>query len=257
MAGAAAVAVETGATRSGPSGRELRARARRNLRPRVIAKVPGQRNCAADCGQALRWVRITAQIGRSHDGRSQRWYNLLARVVSTTRGTKFHMRRSRGALRPKRAKIPSGSLHNHFATHQPRPFIDTLSNQTPLFPTKHVQPGRLHGRHDSMGECIESQIDLFAGRRCSAFSAGRFIRQGRERRSIGLFDRKRIANREWRATQSGGNDRRPSFISIRIEGSRNQSQQWTHRGGHGQRSRPVCARPHHRRDAGGGASSRL
>jgi hypothetical protein len=122
-----------------------------------------------------------------------------------------------------------------------------------------VQPRWPHGRHDSLGECVEIQIDLFARRRCSNSSACRLLCQGRrpERGRVGLFHGKRFANREWRAAGSGGDDRRAPVISVRIQDSSHQSPQWTLGGGHGQRSRPVRARAHRRRDAGGGAGSRI
>jgi hypothetical protein len=125
----------------------------------------------------------------------------------------------------------SGSEHNQ----RDRPLIATLTNQTPRSPTRNVQPRRPHGRHDSMGECIEIQIDLFACRRCCC-SARRLECRGRgpERCRIGLFHGKRIADRERRAVESGRNDRRPSFIPVRIQGSSHQSPQWTLRSGHGQ-----------------------
>jgi hypothetical protein len=108
-----------------------------------------------------------------------------------------------------------------------------------------------------MGEYIEIQIHLSACRRCC--SARRLERQGRgpERCRIGLFHGKRVPDREWRAVESGGNDRRPSFIPVRIQGSSHQSPQWTLGRGHGQRSRPVCSRPHYRCNAGGCSSARF
>jgi len=122
-----------------------------------------------------------------------------------------------------------------------------------------VQPRWPHGRHDSLGECVEIQIDLFAHRRCSNSSACRLLCQGRrpERGCVGLFHGEWFANREWRAAGSGGDDRRASVISVRIQDSSHQSPQWTLGGGHGQRSRPLRARAHRRRDAGGGARSRI
>jgi hypothetical protein len=119
-------------------------------------------------------------------------------------------------------------------------------------------PRRPHGRHDSMGECIEIQIDLLACGRCCC-SARRLERQGRgpERCRIGLFHGKRVADRERRAVESGRVDRRPSFIPVRIQDSSHQSPQWTLRSGHGQRSRPVCSRPHYRYNAGCRSSARF
>jgi hypothetical protein len=68
---------------------------------------------------------------------------------------------------------------------------------------------------------------------------------------------KRVPDREWRAAESRGDDRRPSVIPVRIQGSSHQSPQWTLGGGHGQRSRSFCSRAHYRRDASGGSSSRF
>jgi hypothetical protein len=118
-----------------------------------------------------------------------------------------------------------------------RPRIATLADQTAHFPTRNiVQPRWPHGRHDSLGECIEIQINLFACRRCSTPSARRLACQGRgpERCRFGLFHGKRVANREWRAAESRGVDGRPSVIPVRIQGSSHQSSQWALRGGHGQ-----------------------
>ena len=78
-----------------------------------------------------------------------------------------------------------------------------------------------------------------------------------ERRRIGLFHGKRIEDRERRAAQSGGTHRRPSFLSVRLEGQGHQSPQRTLRGGHRQRSRSVRSRAHHRCDAGGRARARF
>jgi hypothetical protein len=110
-----------------------------------------------------------------------------------------------------------------------------------------------------LGECIETQIDLFACRRCSTSSARRLVCKGRgpKRCRFGLFHGKRVTNREWRAAGPGGDDRRPSVISVRIQDSSYQSPQRTLGGGHGQRSRPLCAGAHCRCDAGGGARSRF
>jgi hypothetical protein len=110
-----------------------------------------------------------------------------------------------------------------------------------------------------MGECIETQIDLFAGRRCSAPSARHLVCQGRrpERRRIGLFHGKWFADRERHAAGSRSIDRRPSVIAVRIQNSSYQSPQWTLGRGHRQRPRSLCSGAHCRCDAGGRSRSRF
>jgi hypothetical protein len=147
----------------------------------------------------------------------------------------------------------SGPEHNQ----RYRPLIATLTNQTPRFPHKNTfNPDDLTAVTTAWEKYIE--IHLFACRRFCC-SAHRLECRGRgpERCRIGLFHGKRIADRERRAVESGRNDRRPSFIPVRIQGSSHQSPQWTLRSGHGQRSRPVCSRPHYRHNAGCRSSTRF
>ena len=225
-------------------GERPRLRARSSLRPGAVPAAAEQRVSVG----ALRRTRITAQIGR------------FGRVCSKLRGAvRRGARTIVGRSGGKICLLVSAASHEElkltcdvhgelcvqmcessspipctgsFRPGRLRPFIDTLTNQTARFPTKEVQPERLHGRHDSIGECVENQIDLFACRRCP--SARCSVRQRRERCRIGLFDGKRIANRDRRAAQSGGNDRRPSLVPVRLQGAGHQSQQRALCGGHHQ-----------------------
>jgi hypothetical protein len=272
MARAAAVRSGPATTRPAPSGRAGSTFERDPAPRRASPRWPiSSRERRLAC-QTLRSTRIAAQVGRFGLADPRLQDSVVAElrrpgggiiclfVVSQEHAEPKFKRDVPERLSSKRPGVCRVLDTANPPPHQRRRLVnDTLTDQTPLFPTKHVQPRRPHGRHDSMGECIENWIDLFACRRCSTSSPRYLIcqRRGPERRRFDLFHRKRKPDREWRAAQSGGNDRGPSIVPLRIQGSSHQSPQRSLRGGHGQRSRAVRSRAHHRCDAGGGASSRF